>query len=166
MEELIFVLLGAILVTYGWYWGGVTESRSTGVATGIPAAILGGIVIFGSADIWVTAVAAVGATFGALVAFGALWETAADRTQGLFALLAALVAVLSVAALLTPSGAEFETNTFAYLVLAVAWAFVFISAGLTPGERGFRNFVGWLVLIAGAVVAFMGYAPALEITFQ
>ncbi len=165
MEELIFVLLGAILVTYGWYWGGVTESRTTGVATGVPALILAGVVIFDTPPVEVAAVAGVGAVFGVLVALSALWETAADRSLGLFALFAALVTILTIAAI-SNATEQFETNSLAYVGLAVAWGLVFVSAALTPENRPFRNLVGWILLGAGALVAFMAYAPALEITFN
>lgn len=163
--EITFVLIGAVLVTYGWYWGGVSESRTTGIATAIPAIVLGGIVVFDTPSIEVAAVAATGAVFGGIVAASATADAAADRAQGLFALFAGIVAVLSIAAVAEMTN-QFETDSLAYLVLAITYAFIFISAGLTPAVRGFRNFVGWLTLVAGAVVAFLGYAPALGITFN
>lgn len=165
MEELTFVLLGAILVTYGWYWGGVAESRTTGVAVGVPAIILAGITFFQAPSIEVAAVAATGAVFGGIVAMAAMADGAADRGQGLFALFAGIVAILGMSVLLQDTGV-FETNTLAYLVLALAYGFIFISAGLVPAQRGFRSLVGWITLVAGAIMALLAFAPALAITFN
>lgn len=167
MAEITFVLLGAVLVMYGWYWGGVTASRTTAIAVGIPAAILGGITIFQGDEPAIWALGGLGAVFGALVALTAWWDMAADRTVGLYALLAGLGAILTTAALVNQDpNNELSNDSFTAIVLAVAYALVFISAGLVPENRGFRNFVGWAVLVLGAVVAFFGFAAGLDVTIN
>lgn len=165
MAEITFVLLGAVLVMYGWYWAGVTESRTTAAAVGLPAAILAGIAIFQSDDVTIWSLAALGAGFGVMVALTAWWDMAADRTVGLYALLAGAGAILSLSAILNATN-ELDNNSFTAIVMAIAYGLVFISAGLVPDNRGFRNFVGWAVLIAGAVIAFFGFAAALDVNIS
>lgn len=166
MADLSFILLGAIFVMLGWYWGGTTASRTTAVATGIPAALLGGVAIFAdSPPVWVWALAGLGATFGALVALGALWEAPGDRALGLYALFFGIAAALIAGAVVQETD-EFTNQALAAVVVVVVQAFIFISAALTPEHRGFRNFVGWLTLVGGALVAFLGFAESLAITIQ
>lgn len=162
MEALIYILLGAILVTYGWYWGGVTESRSTAAATAVPAAILAGATVFNpaGADTTVWALGGLSAIFGTLVALSAYWETAIDRTLGLYSLFFAVAVALVAAGFATAGNA---VGSLAAIVLAGVFALIFISAALVPGVRGFRAFVGWVTLVAGALVAFLGFVPALGV---
>ncbi|HEX9890709.1 MAG TPA: hypothetical protein VGB28_01435 [Actinomycetota bacterium] len=163
MIYLNLLLIGIILVMYGWYWGGLTENRGTAVSAMIPGAILALWVGFSGAEASVlTGLAATGAVFGLLVGTGTWWNTAADRATGLFSLLFALVGTLVTAALVDAENG-LTTLSLGTLLLTVAMAFVFISAGLTPKQKGFRAFVGWLVLIVGAVLVFLAFAPALGV---
>ena len=163
MIYLNLLLIGVILVMYGWYWGGLTENRGTAISAIIPGAILALWVGFSGAEASVlTGLAAVGAIFGLMVGTGTWWNTAADRAVGLFSLLFALVGALVTVALVKADG-QLTTQSLGVLLLTVAMAFVFISAGLTPKQKGFRAFVGWLVLIVGAVLVFLAFAPALDV---
>lgn len=163
MFEVSLVLLGAILVMYGWYAGGVTESRTTAVATGIPAAILGGIAIF-TQDTAVTtwALAGTGAVLGALIALSAYWEVVADRAVGLYSLFFGIVTILITSAL-AREAEQLDERSTGSLILTIAAALIFVSQGLIPQVRGFYRFVGWAVLVLGAVVAFFGFATALGV---
>ncbi|GMQ86059.1 MAG: hypothetical protein BMS9Abin07_1631 [Acidimicrobiia bacterium] len=165
MEFIVLILLGAILITYGWYWGGVTESRSTAVAVGGLSLVLGGIAIFnpGEADVIVWAVAGLTAVFGLLAAASAYWEQSPDRTLGLYSLLLAVAALLSVGADVNATD-NLNTLGIAGLILAGVFALVFVAGALVPGTRAFRSLIGWVMLVAGAVVAFLGYAEAIGIS--
>lgn len=163
MLELTLVLLGAILVMYGWHAGGVTESRTTAIATGIPAAVLGGVTIFaGGPPVATWALAGSGTVLGALVALSAYWEVVADRTVGLYSLFFLLVTILSTAAIAREAD-QITTAAVGIIVLAIAAALVFVASGLIPQVRGFYRFMGWAVLVLGAVVAFFGFAEALGV---
>ena len=97
--ELALVLLGAIFVTYGWYWGGISEARTTAYAVGFISLILGLTAAFqGSVSVTAGSLVALGAAFGVLAAANAWNESAQDRTYGLFALFFALGAFMAVAA--------------------------------------------------------------------
>ena len=85
--ELALVLLGAIFVTYGWYWGGITEARTTAYAVGATSLILAFTASFqGASSVTAGSLVALGAVFGLLAAANAWNESAQDRTYGLFAL--------------------------------------------------------------------------------
>lgn len=167
MTELTFILLGAILASYGWYWGGVTDGRTTAVATGIPAAILGGLTVFSVAgntpSVAGWALTALAGVFGMLVALSALWEVQVDRTLGLYSLFFGIAAALIAGAFVSEAGV-FTLAALAAVVLVVVLAFMFIAGALIPEVRGFRSFVGWLTLVGGAVVALIGLAPTLGVT--
>lgn len=156
--ELSLVLLGAIFVTYGWYWGGITEARTTAYAIGFVSLMLGFSAAFNPA-VSVTAggLVALGAVFGFLAAANAWNESAQDRTYGLFALFFALGAFMAVAADNTASG-EMTDYGLAGLVVGLTLVMHFISAALVPSTKGFKSFVGWFTLGAGVVIAYIGYA--------
>lgn len=156
------VILGAILVTYGWYWGGVTESRTTAYALGVAAVLLGltfaftggagGEAVAGS--LW-----AYGAIFAFLAASNAWNESSQDRTYGMFALLFGVVAFFGFM-YFSDNNAPGQYS-YAAILLGVTLVLHFISAGLVADNRGFKAFVGWLTLIAGAALVYFGFAEAL-----
>ncbi len=160
--ELAFVTLGAILVTYGWYWGGVTEARTSAYAMGAGSVVLILYAAFhgGAVDAW--SLFAVGGMFGLLATANAWNESAQDRTYGLFALFFALVALLVVAAD-SEASASGDLTDFGLgaLVIATVMVLHFISAALVPTVKGFKNFVGWVTLIGGVFIAFLGFADSI-----
>ncbi|MBI5156906.1 MAG: hypothetical protein HZA58_02700 [Acidimicrobiia bacterium] len=158
------VLLGAILVTYGWYWGGVTESRTTAYALGLASFILALTFAFsGGGDVVSGSWWALGAIFGFLAAANAWNESSQDRTYGMFALLFGVVAFFSYV-YLADAGAAAQYG-YAALLVGVVMLLHFISAGLVADNRGFKAFVGWMTLIAGAALVFFGFAEALGVDF-
>lgn len=158
--ELALVLLGAIFVTYGWYWGGITEARTTAYAVGFVSVILGLTAAFQApASVTAGSLVALGAVFGLLAAANAWNESAQDRTYGLFALFFALGAFMAVAADSTNSVDGNMTDFgLAALIVGVTLVMHFISAALVPSTKGFKAFVGWFTLGAGVVLAYIGYA--------
>jgi len=156
--ELALVLLGAIFVTYGWYWGGITEARTTAYAVGFISLILGFSAAFqGSSSVTAGSLVALGAVFGLLAAANAWNESAQDRTYGLFALFFALGAFMSVAADNTANG-EMTDFGLAALIVGIVLLMHFVSAALVPSNKGFKSFVGWLTLGAGIGLAYIAYA--------
>ena len=157
--ELAFVMLGAILVTYGWYWGGVTEARTSAYAMGTGSIVLGLFAVNNPGAVPGWSLFGLGAMFGVLATANAWNESAQDRTYGLFALFFAVAAVFGVIA-------DLEANTdmtdlgLAALVLAVVTGLHFISAALVPSNKGFKALTGWLTLGGGAFIAFLGFAES------
>lgn len=156
--ELALVLLGAIFVTYGWYWGGITEARTTAYAVGATSLILAFTASFqGASSVTAGSLVALGAVFGLLAAANAWNESAQDRTYGLFALFFALGAFMAVAADNTANG-EMTDYGLAAVIVGITLVMHFISAALVPSTKGFKAFVGWFTLGAGVVLAYIGYA--------
>jgi hypothetical protein len=159
------VILGAVLATYGWYWGGVTESRTSAYAMGAGAFLLGLTFAFtgGGSDIVTQSLWALGAIFAFLATANAWNESSQDRTYGMFALLFGVVAIFGYV-FLADAGAAGQYG-YAALVLGVVLILHFISAALVPDNKGFKGFVGWLTLIAGTALVLFGYADALGFDF-
>ena len=166
MLELSLVLWGAAAASLGWYWGGVTEARTTWVPVGAAGAILGGITIFGSQatplPIW--AFAAVSAVGAMLVAAEIGWGIVSDRTLGFGALFFAVAAGLSTAGIANAAD-TFDIQALGTLFAAVGGGLVFISAALVPTTVVFRRVLGWLLVLGGFGVAFIGYAPSIGVSF-
>jgi hypothetical protein len=158
--ELAFVTLGAILVTYGWYWGGVTEARTSAYAMGTGSIILGLFAAFTPAAVPAWTLFAVGAMWGMLATANAWNESAQDRTYGMFALFFAVAALLGVAADNEAAG-EMTDYGLGALVVAVVMLLHFIAAALVPANKGFKALVGWVTLIGGAFLAFIGFAESI-----
>ena len=160
--DIALVVLGAVLATYGWYWGGVTESRTTAYALGVGAFLLsltfaftggaGGDAVLGS--IW-----AYGAIFAFLAAANAWNESSQDRTYGMFALLFGVVAFFGYMFFMDNDAPG--QYTYAALLAGVTFLLHFISASLVADNRGFKAFVGWLTLGVGIALVYFGFADAL-----
>lgn len=158
--DVALVAIGAILVTYGWYWGGVTESRTTAYALGALAFMLGLAFSFGAAtDVVAGTLVAFGAVFGFLAAANAWNESAQDRTFGMFALLFAIVSFFGYMFFVDNSAPG--QYSIAALLAVVVFALIFISAALVHHNRGFKQLVGWVTLGAGLVLIYFGFAEAL-----
>lgn len=160
--DVALIVIGGILFMYGWFWGGVTEARTTAYAIGASAFMLGLWFAFSGGaggDAVGGALVGFGAVFGFLAAANAWNESAQDRTYGMFALLFGIVALFGFM--------YFSDNeapgqySFASLLLGIVLLLHFISAGLVADNRGFKQFVGWLTLIAGVVLVYFGFAEAL-----
>ncbi|HAX81898.1 MAG TPA: hypothetical protein DCY40_04950 [Actinobacteria bacterium] len=162
--DITLVLLGVVLITYGWYWAGITESRTTAYALGVGSLLLaltfaftggqGGDAIGGG--LW-----ALGAIFAFLAAANAWNESSQDRTYGMFALLFAVGAFFAFMAFDT-AGDIAGQYSYSALLLVVTFIMHFISAALVPDNRGFKAFVGWFTLFAGAALLYFGFANALD----
>lgn len=160
--DVALILLGAILVTYGWYWGGVTESRTTAYALGAASFMFGLWFAFsggGGGDAVAGSMLGFGAIYGLLAASNAWNESSQDRTYGMFALLFGVVALFGFMVFSDNNAAG--QYGYGALVAGVTFVLHFISASLVPDNRGFKNFVGWLTLIAGAALVIFGFAAAL-----
>ncbi len=159
MGELVLILVGATLATLGWYWGGLTDSRTSAIGTGAAAAVLGGVAIFAAAGqpsvpIW--ALAATSAVFGGLATATVRAEVGGERTLGLYSLFWFLAAALSGLAASREAVGAFGVGA---LLTALAAVLVFVSGALIPTVRGFRSFAGWVVLVLGAAIAAVGFGP-------
>jgi hypothetical protein len=165
MEAVVLIVLGAILATYGWYWGGVTDGRTTAIGVGAGASILAGLSVFrpGDASTAVWSIAALGAVMGGLAAIGAYAERRTDRTAGLFGLYFGLAAALAAGTLGVAN--DFGAFGIASVLLAVVAGLVFVAGALVPQSRGYRAFVGWVMLVAGAAIGLLGYLPGLGVDF-
>lgn len=156
-----FVLFGAILATYGWYWGGVTESRTSAYAMGLGSLMLGLAFAFtgGGGDVVFGSLLALGAIFSFLAAANAWNEASMDRTYGMFALLFGVIALFAFM-YFSDVGAA---GQYGYGVLLVGATLIlhFISAALVPANKGFKAFVGWVTLFAGVALVFFGFADAM-----
>ncbi len=164
MSEFTLVLSGAALATLGWYWGGVTDSRTSSVALAAAAAVLLGVTVFAAAGtappLAAWALAGVTGVWAGLIAAVVRWEIGGDRTLGLFSLFVALAALLSAAGFIRDAG-ELTVVALGALGVALAAVLIFISGALIPTVRGFRSFTGWLTLVLGAVIAVLGYGVSL-----
>ena len=158
--ELAFVILGSILVTYGWYWGGVTEARTSAYAMGTGSIILGLFASFNPAAVPAWSLFAIGSMFGMLATANAWNESAQDRTYGLFALFFAVAAVMGVAADNEAFGKLTDYGLGA-MVLAAVLSLHFSAAALVPSNKGFKSLVGWITLLGGAFIAFLGFAESI-----
>jgi hypothetical protein len=162
--DITLVLLGAVLITYGWYWAGITESRTTAYALGVGSLLLaltfaftggqGGDAVGGG--FW-----ALGAIFAFLAAANAWNESSQDRTYGMFALLFAIGAFFAFMSF-DKLGDVPGQYSYAALLLGVTFALHFISAALVADNRGFKAFVGWFTLFCGAALLYFGFANALD----
>lgn len=160
--DVALIVLGAILVTYGWFWGGVTEARTTAYALAAASFMLalwfgfsggaGGDAVGGTT-------VAFAAIFGFLAAANAWNESAQDRTFGMFALLFAIVSFFGF--MYFSDNSAPGQYTYAALVLVIVFGLIFISAALVHHNRGFKNVVGWVTLAAGLVLLWFGFAEAL-----
>jgi hypothetical protein len=168
--ELSLILWGAAAAALGWYWGGVTEARTSWVPIGGAGALLAGITIFGtqaptdSSQLSVWAFAAVSAVGALLVAAEIGWGVVSDRTLGFGALFFAGAAGLSTGGIARAAG-EFDIHALGTLLAAVVGGLVFISAALMPTATVFRRVLGWLLVLGGFGVAFLGYAPSINVSF-
>lgn len=166
MLELSLVLWGAAAATLGWYWAGVTEGRTSWVPLAAASVILGGITIFaaGNTPLPVWAFAAVSAGGAALAAAEVGWGVVSDRTFGFGALFFAAAAGLSTAGIANAAD-EFTIQALGTLLAAVGGALVFVSAALVPPSATFRKVLGWMLVLGGFGVAFLGFAPSINVTF-
>ena len=169
MLELSLVVWGVAAATLGWYWAGVSEGRTSWVPLAGASAILTGITVFAAGDtpisIWgFSAVAAAGA---GLAAAETGWGVVSDRTLGFYALAAAGAFALSCASYAkdTGPGGHFDILALGLLLAAIGAALAFVAAALVPPSMVFRRVLGWLLVLAGFGVGFIGYAPSLGTNF-
>ena len=169
MLELSLVLWGLAAATIGWYWAGVAEGRTSWVPLAGVAAILAGIAVFAAGDtpISVWAFAAVAGAGAGLAAAEVGWGVVSDRTFGLYALAAAGVFALCCASWskATGPGGHFDILALGLLLAAVGAALACLAATLIPPSMVFRRVLGWLMVLAGFGVGFIGFAPSLGVNF-
>jgi hypothetical protein len=167
--QLSLVVFGIAAATLGWYWAGVSEGRTSWVPLAGAAAVLTGITAFAAGDtpISVWGFAAVAAAGSALAAAEVGWGVVSDRTLGFFSLAAAGAFALSCAswAKSTGPGGHFDILALGLLLAAVGAALAFVAAALVPPSIVFRRVLGWLLVLAGFGIGFIGYAPSLNVNF-
>jgi hypothetical protein len=167
--QISLVVWGLAAATLGWYWAGVAEGRTSWVPLAGAAVVLGGVTVFAAGDtpisIWgFSAVAAAGA---GLAAAETGWGVVSDRTLGFYALAAAGAFALSCASYAKDSGpgGHFDILALGLLIAAIGAALAFVAAALVPPSAVFRRVLGWLLVLAGFGVGFIGYAPSLGTNF-
>jgi len=167
--QVALVVWGVAAATLGWYWAGVSEGRTSWVPLAGASAILTGITVFAAGDtpiaVWgFTAVAAAGA---ALAAAEVGWGIVSDRTLGFYSLAAAGAFALSCASWAkdTGPGGHFDILALGLLITAIGAAMAFVAAALVPPSMVFRRVLGWMIVLAGFGVGFIGYAPSLGVNF-
>lgn len=168
MLELSLILWGAAAASLGWYWGGVTEARTSWVPIGVSGLVLAGITIFGTGapaegtlPVW--AFAAVSAIGAGLAAAEVGWGVVSDKTLGFYALLFAAAAGLSTAGI-AKAADEFTIEALGTLLAAIGGAIVFIGGALMPSKT-FRVVMGWLLVLGGFGVGFLGFARSIGVEF-
>lgn len=169
MLQLALVVWGVAAATIGWYWAGVAEGRTSWVPLAGAGVVLAGITVFAAGDtpisVWgFTAVAAAGA---GLAAAEVGWGIVSDRTLGFYSLAAAGAFALSCASWAkdTGPGGHFDILALGLLIAAIGAALAFVAAALIPPSMVFRRVLGWLIVLAGFGVGFIGYAPSLNVNF-
>ena len=169
MLQLALVLWGLAAATVGWYWAGVAEGRTSWVPLAGASLVLAGVTIFAAGDtpisVWgFTAVAAAGA---GLAAAETGWGVVSDRTFGFFALAAAGAFALSCASWAKAGGpgGHFDILALGLLIASIGAAMAFVAATLVPPSMVFRRVLGWVLVLAGFGVGFIGYAPSLNVNF-
>jgi hypothetical protein len=162
--ELALVLTGAAFIALGWYWGGVTEARTSWVAIGLPGLLLAGITIFKDDALPVWAFTAAGAVGAGLAAAVVGWGKVSDKTLGFYALFYTAAAGLSTGGIAKASDTGFDIHALGTLLAAIGGALVFISAVAMP-TKAFRIVVGWLIVLGGLGIAFLGYGPSIGVDF-
>lgn len=169
MLQLSLVVFGLVAATLGWYWAGVAEGRTSWVPLAGGAAVLVGITVFAAGDtpIAVWGFAAVAGAGAALAAAEVGWGVVSDRTFGFYALAATGAFALSCASWAKAGGpgGHFDILALGLLLAAVGAAMAFIAATLVPPSLIFRRVLGWLLVLAGFGIGFIGYAPSLNVNF-
>jgi hypothetical protein len=167
--QLSLVVFGVVAATLGWYWAGVSEGRTSWVPLAGGAVVLAGITVFAAGDtpiaVWgFSAVAAAGA---GLAAAEVGWGVVSDRTFGLFSLAATGAFALSCASWAKSGGpgGHFDIQALGLLLAAIGAALAFLAATLVPPSVVFRRVLGWLLVLAGFGIGFIGYAPSLNVNF-
>jgi len=75
-----------------------------------------------------------------------------------------VVGRLSTAGIANEAG-EFTIQALGTLLAAVGGGLVFLSAAMVPTATDIRRVLGWLLAIGGFGVAFIGFAPSINVTF-
>jgi hypothetical protein len=167
--QLALVVWGIAAATLGWYWAGVAEGRTSWVPLAGAAVVLTGITAFAAGDtpISVWGFAAVTAAGAGLAAAETGWGVVSDRTLGFYSLAAAGVYALSCASWAkdTGPGGHFDILALGLLIAAIGAAMAFVAATLVPPSMVLRRVLGWLLVLAGFGVGFIGYAPSLGTNF-
>ena len=166
MLQLALIVFGAAVVGIGWYWGGATESRSSWVAIGAPSVILAGITVFAATDtsVSVWAFAAAAAILAGLAASVIRWGVPSDRGLGFYGFFFAGAAGLSAAGVSVDAG-SFTILSLGTLLASAVGAVVFLVASLKPTSLALRRVAGWGLVFLGLGVAFLGYAPEINVSF-
>ena len=170
MINISLVLWGVAAATLGWYWAGVAEGRTSWVPLAGVGVVLAGISAFAAGDtgISVWAFAGVTAIGAGLAAAETGWGIVSDRTLGFGSLAAAGVYALCCASWAKAGGSgagQFDIVALGMLIAAVGAAMAFVASALVPPSMVFRRVLGWMLVIAGFGVGFIGFAPSLNVNF-
>jgi hypothetical protein len=163
------VLWGVAAATLGWYWAGVAEGRTSWVPLAGVGVVLAGISAFAAGDthISVWAFAGVTAAGAALAAAETGWGIVSDRTLGFASLAGAGVYALCCASWAkgTGPGGHFDIVALGLLIAAVGAGMAFVASAIVPPSMVFRRVLGWMLVLAGFGVGFIGFAPSLNVNF-
>jgi hypothetical protein len=179
--ELSLILVGIGAASLGLYLGGAAEARTTSIAVGGPALVLSGLAIFAAvnSDRFVSTVgpnpgakgqlaawafAAASAVFLALAASVTGWGLVMDRTLGFLGFLYAGAAGLSAGGVAVDAG-KFNIHALGVLIAAIAGGLIFFVGAAMPRQMLIRRIAGWLLVFAGIGIAFLGYAPSVNVSF-
>jgi len=179
--ELTLILMGIGAASLGFYLGGATEARTTSIAVGAPSVVLAGLAIFAAvnSDRFTSAVgpnpgakgqlaawafAAVSAVFLAMAAGVTGWGLVMDRTLGFLGFMYAGAAGLSAGGVAVDAG-KFNIHALGVLVAAIAGGLIFFAGVAMARHMLIRRIVGWLLVFAGLGIAFLGYAPSVNVSF-
>ncbi len=149
------VLLGAVMVAYGWYLAGLAESKTTGLIAGTAAIGLVGGALWGSPGVELSTLFLLWGIFAALVAVVGLWEFE-TRALGFYALFLTIASLFYLILFLGASVAGLLVS----LIAAVCFVLLFFQ--LTPPFPALQRINGYLFLVSGALVALVGFGMLLK----
>jgi hypothetical protein len=113
----------------------------------------------------VWAFAGVTAAGAALAAAETGWGIVSDRTLGFASLAGAGVYALCCASWAkgTGPGGHFDIVALGLLIAAVGAGMAFVASAIVPPSMVFRRVLGWMLVLAGFGVGFIGFAPSLNV---
>ena len=144
------ILLGAVMVAYGWHLAGFAESKTTGMIAGTAAIGLVGEAIWGSTEVELSTLFLLWGIYAALAAAMGLWEFE-TRAVGFYALFLAIASLLYLILFLGSS----VSGLLVSFIVAVCFALLFFQ--LTPPFPVLQRITAYFFLVGGALVTLSGF---------
>ena len=60
---------------------------------------------------------------------------------------------------------KFNIHALGVLLAAIAGGLIFVVGAAMPRQMLIRRIAGWLLVLAGIGIAFLGYAPSVNVSF-